>query len=96
MRVSDWLAPPVKDRRSRSEFTEGIAVLVLSRRVGASILIGDNVRIVVTKVSGNRVTFGIEAPEHVRILRSELEAATVSVSQDVVPQTVLDQTMAVS
>ena len=71
-------------------------MLVLTRKPTQSVLIGDSVRIVVTKVSGNRVTLGIEAPEHVRILRSELEAATVSVSADVVPQTVLDQTMAVS
>lgn len=48
-------------------------MLVLSRKVGQEIVIGDNVRITVTKVSGNRVTLGIEAPDHVRILRGELE-----------------------
>ena len=48
-------------------------MLVLSRKVGQEILIGDNVRITITKVSGNRVTLGIEAPDHVRILRGELE-----------------------
>ena len=47
-------------------------MLVLSRKVGQEILIGDNVRITITKVSGNRVTLGIEAPDHVRILRGEL------------------------
>ena len=73
-------------------------MLVLTRKPTQSVLIGDSVRIVVTKVSGNRVTLGIEAPEHVRILRSELEAATVSIPRDTVdiPQSVLDQTVAVS
>lgn len=53
-------------------------MLVLSRKVGQEILVGDNVRITVTKVSGNRVTLGIEAPDHVRILRGELEPVVCS------------------
>ena len=53
-------------------------MLVLSRKVGQEILIGDNVRITVTKVSGNRVTLGVEAPDHVRILRGELEPIACS------------------
>lgn len=57
-------------------------MLVLSRKVGQEILIGDNVRITVTKVSGNRVTLGVEAPEHVRILRGELEPIACSFEDD--------------
>lgn len=53
-------------------------MLVLSRKVGQEILIGENVRITVTKVSGNRVTLGIEAPDDVRILRGELEPIACS------------------
>lgn len=53
-------------------------MLVLSRKVGQEILVGDNVRITVTKVSGNRVTLGVEAPDHVRILRGELEPIATS------------------
>lgn len=48
-------------------------MLVLSRKVGQEIIVGDNIRITVNKVSGNRVTLGVEAPDHVRILRGELE-----------------------
>ena len=48
-------------------------MLVLSRKVGQEILIGDSIRITINKVSGNRVTLGVEAPEHIRILRGELE-----------------------
>jgi len=48
-------------------------MLVLSRKVGQRIVIGDNITIVVNKVSGNRVTLGIEAPDDVHIMRGELE-----------------------
>jgi carbon storage regulator CsrA len=48
-------------------------MLVLTRKVGERIQIGDNVTIVVTKCAGNRVTLGIEAPKNVRIIRGELE-----------------------
>ena len=47
-------------------------MLVLSRKIGQEILVGDSVRITITKVSGNRVTLGVDAPDHVRILRGEL------------------------
>ena len=57
-------------------------MLVLSRKVGQEILVGDNVRITVTKVSGNRVTLGVEAPDHVRILRGELEPIACSFEDD--------------
>lgn len=48
-------------------------MLVLSRKVGESLMIGDGIRIVVFKVVGNRVTIGIQAPNDVRIRRAELE-----------------------
>ena len=47
-------------------------MLVLSRKIGQEIVVGDSVRITVTKVSSNRVTLGVDAPDHVRILRGEL------------------------
>jgi carbon storage regulator CsrA len=48
-------------------------MLVLSRKEGERLVIGDNITIVVSKVNGNRVTIGIEAPSDVRIVRGELE-----------------------
>lgn len=48
-------------------------MLVLSRKVGESIKIGDNIEIVINRISGNRVTIGVEAPKDVRILRGEVE-----------------------
>jgi carbon storage regulator CsrA len=53
-------------------------MLVLSRKIGQEIVVGDNVRITVTKVSGNRVTLGVDAPDHVRILRGELQPVACS------------------
>lgn len=48
-------------------------MLVLSRRVGEAICIGDEIRVVVHRIEGSRVTIGIEAPMWVRIVRAELE-----------------------
>ena len=48
-------------------------MLVLSRKVGQEIVVGDSVTIVVNKISGNRVTLGIKAPQSVHIVRGELE-----------------------
>lgn len=47
-------------------------MLVLSRKVDQEILVGDGIRIVVTRISGNRVSIGIEAPMHTSIVRGEM------------------------
>ena len=47
-------------------------MLVLSRKIGERLIIGDNITVVVSRVAGNRVTLGIEAPSDVRIIRGEL------------------------
>ena len=65
-------------------------MLVLSRKIGQEIIVGDNVRITVTKVSGNRVTLGVEAPDHVRILRGELQPVADAFEEDTEPGNVLD------
>lgn len=48
-------------------------MLVLSRKVNERIVIGDGIVVTVTKIAGNRVALGVEAPAHCRILRAELE-----------------------
>lgn len=48
-------------------------MLVLSRKTGQEIHIGDNIRIVINRIGGHRVTVGIEAPRDVRIVRGELK-----------------------
>ena len=47
-------------------------MLVLSRKVGEAICIGDHIVITVNRTSGNRVTLGIEAPSDVRVDRKEV------------------------
>ena len=47
-------------------------MLVLSRKEGEQLVIGDNITLVISRISGNRVTIGIEAPKEVKIVRSEL------------------------
>ena len=47
-------------------------MLVLSRKLNDSILIGDGIEIVVTKIRGGQVWLGIRAPAETRIRRGEL------------------------
>jgi carbon storage regulator CsrA len=48
-------------------------MLVLSRKVGERIHVGDNIVLEIRRIAGNRVTLALEAPRDVRILRGELE-----------------------
>ena len=48
-------------------------MLVLSRKVGERIHVGNDIILEVRRISGNRVTLALEAPRDVRILRGELE-----------------------
>jgi len=66
-------------------------MLILKRRMGEGIDVGDNVRIVFKEISGGHVKIGIEAPTDVRVRRSEtatrileenLRAADSSLSAD--------------
>jgi carbon storage regulator len=47
-------------------------MLVLSRKIGESIMIGDTVKIVVLSSDGNPVRIGVDAPSEIAIFRSEL------------------------
>ena len=48
-------------------------MLVLSRKLGERIVVGDNIQIVINRITGNRVSIGIEAPDDVKIMRGELK-----------------------
>ena len=47
-------------------------MLVLSRKAGERILIGDDVAITVVRIGPNSVRIGIEAPKSMNIVREEL------------------------
>ena len=70
--------PLTLGRRRPAISQGGIHMLVLSRKIGQEITIGSDVRVVVHRISGNRVTVGIEAPREVSILRGELKPLTNS------------------
>jgi carbon storage regulator len=47
-------------------------MLVLSRKLGEKIVIGDNIVITVVKIDRNQIRIGIEAPQHVAVFREEI------------------------
>ena len=51
-------------------------MLVLSRKPGEKILIGDNVTVTIVRIGPNTVRIGIEAPRDVNIVREELQEPT--------------------
>lgn len=56
-------------------------MLVLSRKLGESIVIGDNIRVTVVGVNGGKIRIGIEAPQDVLVLREELVTAAATSCQ---------------
>ena len=58
-------------------------MLVLSRKVGEQIQIGDEVTVTVVRIAGGNVRLGIEAPATTPIARKELQE---SIQQDALEQ----------
>lgn len=51
-------------------------MLVLSRKVGERILIGDSISVTVVRISGGGVRIGIDAPPELPVIREELSQGT--------------------
>ena len=47
-------------------------MLILSRKVGETLYINDDIEVKIVEVSGDKVRLGIAAPKDVKVLRSEL------------------------
>ena len=47
-------------------------MLILTRRSGEAVIVGDNVRIAVLDIRGNQVRLGVEAPREVSVHREEV------------------------
>jgi carbon storage regulator len=47
-------------------------MLILTRRVGETLMIGDEVTVTVLGVKGNQVRIGVRAPKHVSVHREEI------------------------
>lgn len=56
-------------------------MLILSRRPGESLTLGDDIVVTVVGVSGNQVRLGITAPKAVRVLREEIYQAVQGENQ---------------
>jgi carbon storage regulator len=51
---------------------EGCPMLVLTRRVGETVVIDDIIAVTVVAVQGNKIRLGITAPDHIRVDREEV------------------------
>jgi carbon storage regulator len=57
-------------------------MLVLSRKVGESIKLADDIEITVLAVDNQRVRLGIRAPRHIDVRRTVPEANVVAANRD--------------
>jgi carbon storage regulator len=57
-------------------------MLVLSRRVGESVVIGDDVVVTVLEVRGDVVRVGVDAPRSVQVRRQELVEAVAEANRE--------------
>jgi carbon storage regulator CsrA len=47
-------------------------MLILSRRVGQTVVIGNNITVTVIRLKGKQIRIGVCAPDSVRVLRAEV------------------------
>jgi len=57
-------------------------MLVLTRKAGQAITLGDDIRVTVLSMEGDRVSIGIDAPRSVRVFRSELLDETRNMNRE--------------
>ena len=77
-----------------SEITGEFVMLVLTRKRDEVIQIGDNVVIKILKTGKGAIKIGVDAPEHIRVIRGELiEGENKSDAIDSTSSTQIDQAL---
>lgn len=51
---------------------EAGAMLILGRKIGEKVMIGDNICVTLCNINGNQIRLGFEAPEDVAVHRKEV------------------------
>ena len=51
-------------------------MLVLSRKLNETILIGDNIKVTILGIDGDKIKLGVDAPRDIKVFREELIEAT--------------------
>lgn len=57
-------------------------MLILTRRVGETIIIDDDIEVTVLSVKGNQVRLGIKAPEDIAVHREEIYERLMNDNQE--------------
>ncbi|MES1943373.1 carbon storage regulator [Salinisphaera sp. PC39] len=65
-------------------------MLILTRRIGESVVIGDKISVTVLGVKGNQVRLGVNAPRDVSVHREEIYAKIQSEGETAVDESASD------
>ena len=57
-------------------------MLVLSRKLGEKIIIGDNIVLTIVKIDRNQIRIGIEAPQDIPVYREEIAPNRMELAKD--------------
>lgn len=71
-RLRIWGSQWQRSRSLQTKRSSGTPMLVLTRKPGQAVYIGDDIRITLMEIRGNQVRLGVEAPSSVRIYREEI------------------------
>lgn len=62
----------VQAKRFRRNYNKELIMLILTRRVGETLMVGDDVTVTVLGVKGNQVRIGVNAPKDISVHREEI------------------------